>query len=402
MADIEGGELKMAVYKQAASSNWSYRFMWKGKVIRKSTAQSNKRVAEQMEAAHKTALAKGEVGLVERKRVATLAEFTAREFLPFVETTSAEKPRTIVFYRNSSKNLLKFKKLASLPLDEISGDVIAEYVANRQTAKAQVATINRELATLRRMLSLCAEWGRTEKRLAKVRLLPGENQRDRTLSVEEEEAYLEAAAQMAAQYERDYAVALDGIRATKRGQAPKKPDAFLLRDVFMVLLDCGLRPEECYRLTWEQIQSGVIHILTGKTKNARRRVPLSPRTAAALEMRQAVAASEWVFPAPTVSGHIEVSTLQKQHRQAVNLAKLKPFVLYSLRHTCLSRWAGSLDLFKLKTIAGHGSIVTTQRYVHVNDEELFAAVEKARGEHSFGHTSKNGQKERPTEVGLLN
>ena len=47
----------MAVYKRGGT--WWYRFTWRGKAIRESTKQSNKRLAEQMEAAHKTSLAKG-------------------------------------------------------------------------------------------------------------------------------------------------------------------------------------------------------------------------------------------------------------------------------------------------------------------------------------------------------
>jgi hypothetical protein len=42
----------MAVYKQAKSKNWWYKFNWNGEQIRESTKQTNKRVAEQMEAAH--------------------------------------------------------------------------------------------------------------------------------------------------------------------------------------------------------------------------------------------------------------------------------------------------------------------------------------------------------------
>src|SRR2546426_12728380 len=68
-------EDEMAVYKQPNSNNWSYKFMWNGQSIRQSTKQANKRVAEQIEAAHRTALAKGEVGIRERKAVPTLAQF---------------------------------------------------------------------------------------------------------------------------------------------------------------------------------------------------------------------------------------------------------------------------------------------------------------------------------------
>jgi hypothetical protein len=43
----------MAVYKQPKSRYWWYKFTWNGEPIRRSTKQSNKRVAEQMEAAHR-------------------------------------------------------------------------------------------------------------------------------------------------------------------------------------------------------------------------------------------------------------------------------------------------------------------------------------------------------------
>ena len=65
----------MAVYKQKGSKNWWYQFIWNGKRIRESTRQTVKRVAEQMEAAHKATLAKGEVGIREKKPIPKLAEF---------------------------------------------------------------------------------------------------------------------------------------------------------------------------------------------------------------------------------------------------------------------------------------------------------------------------------------
>jgi len=61
------------VYKQKKSKYWWYKFTWNGELIRESTKQTNKRVAEQMEAAHRTALAKGEVGIRDRRPVPTLA-----------------------------------------------------------------------------------------------------------------------------------------------------------------------------------------------------------------------------------------------------------------------------------------------------------------------------------------
>src|ERR1043166_5800981 len=121
----------MAVYKQKKSNKWWYKFTWNGELIRESTKQTNKRVAEQMEAAHRTALAKGEVGIRDKKPVPTLAEFADREFLPFVRSTSQEKPNTLRFYENSVKNLNAYTKLANLPLDAITSDIVGTFVAHR-------------------------------------------------------------------------------------------------------------------------------------------------------------------------------------------------------------------------------------------------------------------------------
>ena len=61
--------------ERGACGVYWYKFMWQGKLVRESTKQGNDKVARQMEAAHRTSLAKGEVGIRERKPSPTLAEF---------------------------------------------------------------------------------------------------------------------------------------------------------------------------------------------------------------------------------------------------------------------------------------------------------------------------------------
>src|SRR5206468_8681852 len=98
-------------------------------------------------------------------------------------------------------------------------------------------------------------------------------------------------------------------------------DPSLLHDVTSILLNCGLRPEECFRLRPENVRDGNIEIHYGKTDNARRRIPMTPRVQAILEMRLSQNDGiEWVFPAPTKSGHMEPSTLKKQHAKAIEQA----------------------------------------------------------------------------------
>jgi hypothetical protein len=40
----------------------------------------------------------------------------------------------------------------------------------------------------------------------------------------------------------------------QRGEQRRKPDAFRLRDVAIIMLDAGLRPHECYWLKREDIR----------------------------------------------------------------------------------------------------------------------------------------------------
>jgi integrase len=402
------------VYKQPKSKYWWYKFTWNTKQIRKSTKQTNKRVAEQMEAAHRTGLAKGEVGIKEKKPVPTLKEFAEQDFLPFVRSTSKEKPNTVRFYENSVDNLKGYAKLASLPLDTITSDMVGSFVAHRQSQRQkrrkqkplEVSTINRDLATLRRMFHLAQEWGRVSTILPRVKMLPGENQRERVLSAEEETAYLNAASALGQRFDLEYRQALLGIRATLRGEQPKKPDAFLLRDVITTLLDCGLRPEECFRLMPENVRDGAIWIYRGKRKGSRRRIRMTDRVRTILDLRLSqIDGTTWLFAAQTKSGHIEASSLRKQHAKVLKASGVAPFELYILRHTCLTRWAKWMDPFAFHRLAGHTDMKTTMRYVHPSDADMDAAIIRAReaqGGHTSGHTVETQFSPNTSDQGIIN
>ena len=155
-------------------------------------------------------------------------------------------------------------------------------MAKRQADGLKVASVNRELQALRRMFALAVEWGKVDKALHRVRMVSGEAHRERVLTDAEEAIYL--------------------ANATP-----------LLYDVATILIDCGLRPEECFRLQWASVRDGQIEIQYGKTDNARRHIPVSQRVAAVLEMRKTGNDGPWVFPAPTKSGYMEPSTVKKPH-----------------------------------------------------------------------------------------
>jgi len=150
-----------------------------------------------------------------------------------------------------------------------------------------------------------------------------------------------------------------------------------------------IKPRDLFLLR-EHHQNDVIEITHGKTDNARRRIPLSPRAPSILEMRREQAEGPWIFPASTKSGHIEPSSLQGQHAKACTLGEIQHFPLYTFRHTCLTRWAPFMDPWTLAYLAGHRDMSITKRYVHPQEYNTRAAIEKARvalGGHNSGHSS---------------
>jgi len=330
----------MSIYKRG-NVYW-YKFMWKGELVRESTKQGNDRVARQMEAAHRTSLAKGEVGIREKKPAPTLTEFAEKQFIPWAESTFSAKRKTWLYYRNGVRRLKAYTPLASLAVDDKRlGEQVAGYIAHRQAKGIEISSINRELQVLPRLLRLALEWGFAEQTL-KIRMLRGEQHREFVLSAEEEAKYLAVA-----------------------------PEP--LGSVATVLADTGMRPEECYRLRWEFItwmngRHGTLMVTHGKTATARRVLPMTPRVRSILESRWEKAEKPlegYVWPAPSKSGHLEPSSLKKQHAKALRLSNVRSFVLYSLRHTFLTRLGESgCDVWTLARIAGHSSIAISARYVH--------------------------------------
>jgi integrase len=146
---------------------------------------------------------------------------------------------------------------------------------------------------------------------------------------------------------------------------------------------------------------------------------MTPNVQAILEMRLSKAAGgEWVFPAPTMSGHIEPSSLNKQHAKAVREATrilreetqdpkraFAGFELYTLRHTCLTRWAPHMDPWTLAYLAGHRDMNITKRYVHPQQQTIPDAMEKARGVkggHKAGHNTENAAVAARVETAVIN
>ena len=354
----------MSIFKRGGK--YWYKFQWKGVVIRESTKQGNDKVARTMEAVHKTSLAKGEVGLRDKKPVLRFAQFLTGRIEPWAKT----KPSWL-WYRSGIRPALASKALSGLRLDEITSETIAAYAAGRQADRSHkvrartvaISSINRELRVIRRVLHLAVEWGELEK-CPRVQMISGEKRRDRVIADEELAKYLTCASP-------------------------------LLADLATILHDTGLRPDEAHRLGWEDItfvngRHGNLRVRYGKTVAARRQVPLTPRVRALLAARWENAGRPeegWVFPAPTKSGHIDHSSVKKQHRNALKLSRVRPFVLYSLRHTFATRVAPHVDAWTLCKIMGWASLSVAMTYIHTPEDRVLDAFSALEGRHNTGHSA---------------
>jgi integrase len=353
----------MSIYKR--DRIYWYKFMWNGEMVRESTRQTNQNTARQMEAAHRASLAKGEVGIRDRKVIPAIKNFCIERVEPWAKSTFEHaSPKTWLWYAFGVDSVKNSKTLANLKMNEIGPELIAEYASERQRDGLQISSVNSCLRALRRVLRLAVEWGVLEAS-PKVKFLSGEHHRERVITSKEEALYLAATLP-------------------------------LLHDVSLILFDTGMRPDECHCLRWENItwdcgRNGVLLITKGKTKAARRVLPLSPRVRIVLRNRWKLAGEPgegFVWPAETKDGHINHDSVKLQHKKALKLSRVRPFEVYSIRHTFLTRLGESgCDVWTLARIAGHSNISISQRYVHPSEDSVLNALSRLSG-HNSGHSEK--------------
>ncbi|MGA7919929.1 MAG: site-specific integrase, partial [Candidatus Acidiferrales bacterium] len=183
-----------------------------------------------------------------------------------------------------------------------------------------------------------------------------------------------------------------------------------LRDIAAIMLDTGMRPEEVFRITVENIdfKQKAIFNPFGKTEAARRTIPMTDDVSSLLKRR--VKESEklvtpFVFPSPH-NVQKPIASVKKAHRAAANRAKVTGhFRLYDLRHTFATRAAAAdMSLPTLAAILGHTSIQMTMRYVHPAAEEKRQAMqkfEKFRAEGIIGAAAAIQSHGVPTKVTTL-
>jgi site-specific recombinase XerD len=343
----------MSLYKRDGSKFWWMKFTFDGELVQQSTKVANKRDALQIEAAFRHELALGRIGITPKVKAPTLKK-ACDGFLARVAVEHPNKAETIRRYTSNVKVFLQFfgEKVAC---DKITSEMVEQFKHHRAThispkikRKLKPITVNHELLTLRMIFNRLVDLDVMPKSPArKVKLLDNHITPTRILTFDEQKIYLMACAQP-------------------------------LRDVAVMMIELGLRPSEVLNLKRDDISlsENCLQVQEGKTKNARRKLPLSIESRRVLEYRLQTATGENLFP------NTKVTYLDQLHTKALKALGIKPFtdehfVLYSLRHCFASRHTeNQTDMITLSELLGHGDLKTLKRYAHPSFEHKSQAIKR--------------------------
>jgi integrase len=161
-----------------------------------------------------------------------------------------------------------------------------------------------------------------------------------------------------------------------------------VKDVLIVIQDTGMRPDEVFRIRTENINwsQRLIFNPNGKTRAARRHVPISERMLQLLVVRCSDKQEGWLFPSPRAKcGHL--TTVAKQFREARSKAGLpESLVLYCARHTFgTAAYGATGNLAMVMNVMGHSDVRTAMRYQHPVWDPVREAIDQRNLRHKARH-----------------
>jgi integrase len=149
-----------------------------------------------------------------------------------------------------------------------------------------------------------------------------------------------------------------------------------LAAIVRLLLLTGMRISELLSARWESVdlELRTLHVPTSKTGRARY-VPLAVAAVDVIAALPRPTGLVHLFPNPRSPGR-HLTTIKHAWQTARKAAGLPDLLIHDLRHSAASFMVNSgVDLFAVGKVLGHASIQSTQRYSHLANSTLLAAVE---------------------------
>lgn len=263
------------------------------------------------------------------------------------------KPKTVLMYENSLRVLTPY--FGKYTLNKITPQMVEAFKAER-SAQVTNSSVNRDLATLKRLFSLAEEWGMIEiNKIRKVKKLKENPARTRSLTENEANKLIEACG----------------------------PE--WLKLAVLIAVETGLRKSAIFTLRRSDIDF-TKNTIEKKTKGDKKvRIPMTQRLRSALQAHlanQKVTSKEgYLFPSPANPSRPLRIDSDTSFKNACKKAGIKDFRFHDLRHTFATRfYQRTKDWKALQEILGHSDVSVTMRvYTHLQDEHLKEAMKKFEG-----------------------
>lgn len=329
----------MTVTKRGKKGIYYMEFMINGKRILKSTGKHGKREATLVEAAEKQRIMHQANLSPQEKLAQTLLQDAADHVYETNWKYNKDSDRSYA----RACNLVKY--MGNIPLGEINDVTVVLLLKKLNKKKAAPGTINRYLAALKMILRI------KRQDTDYIKLRKERKGRIRVISRDEEQTIVDLLRNTEHTVRRYY-----------------YPD---VADLVEVLVDSGMRLQECLDITYETIDfnSNLISIWFNKSDKPRS-IPMTKRVRAILESRRTDKATK----------PFKLKPHQAQHalrwvRDQMQLLHDTEFVLHALRHTCASRLVNKgIDLYVVKEWLGHSTISVTEKYAHLAPQKLAEAA----------------------------
>jgi integrase len=323
--------------------------------VNESTHTSNKRLAKRALDKRLGEIAEGRLQLPHLQSAPHLSEWSDQFLGGIADVNTRER------YRASVRNLLRI--LGRPRLCDLASDQIDRFVQERQSEGVRPATINRDLAVLRRMLKLA------QKRRYLVR-----NPFDQVEMLNETRGRRQAR--------------ILTFEEERRLMSAIPPNSYL-RPLLVLLIETGLRVfREALPLKWEDIdfQNHVLHVRSSKTAAGERLVPLSQYCESTLlQWHQLLAGTfQYVFPnARKVNAPLR--DIHRSWKDLLMRAKIPDTWLHDLRATFATRLSAcGLSTFQIAQLLGHSSGRIIAVYAKSFDEgrrDAILRLESYRADH---------------------
>lgn len=308
----------------------------------------------------------------------TLREFIESDYKPWVLAHHKRGDETLAALNRC------FNTMYSKPLIEITPALLEQWRVKRVNAGTAQATINRNITTLKAVITKAVEWGflkeNTLRNLKQFKI--DRSPKVRYLSVDEEIRLRQALLERENQLKRERVSANQWRRTRNYSLYPEfAENEFFdyLMPMVLISINTGLRRGELFNLTWEMVDISERSLILASeiTKNGTSRyIPLNDEAYNIMKQlyKKSPLKNGLVFPSKNEQPFNHV---KRSWASLLEKSQITQFRWHDLRHHFASKLVmAGVDLNTVRELLGHSDLKMTLRYAHLAPEYKINAVKK--------------------------